>query len=479
MEALLALAGGDGSNNVADLLDRMLLMERRHWTRIIDGLAGDEDRQEALRRGISQVTLVGGAPNRRSAEDLLIGDSYFGRRAPAHVPARELQRLYGIASGVTGLEPDLLGEHEALLSSDDRLLEACLSWIESLPETEHAPRRRALITVLQRATRPEHGPRVAAAEEMLAYLIPILPPEGMADLVAVVVETPGRLADVLKNAVPNLDETKLSALQAALPQSSVNLMEVADAVAARQVDLSRRLAAEDTTSEDHLFELLKALRYRGMTLSRLGLDEEALAATQEAVDIGRRLATTDSDAYDAVLANSLSNLSTMLATLGRHTEGLAAGEEAVAILRHLAAFDPDVYDPDLARVLYNLGKPLTFLGRHTEAVAADEEAVAIYRRLTAADQDAYDPSLAQILGTLGAELSVLGRQAEAIEAGREAVAIHRRLAAANPDAFDPGLATSLVQFGIALDKSGRQQEALEPSNEAVAIFRRTRRYTSD
>ena len=162
MEALVHLSGGStGSGGLERLLGDVVGLERRHWTRVIDGLAGDEAREEALRRGAAQVTAVGGTARRREAEDLLAADPHFGPRAPAAVPWRELHRLYGRPGrdgGITPIEPDLVGEHAISLSGDERLVDGCLGWIDSLPEADRARRAIAPSSPLCSAPR---GPSTA------------------------------------------------------------------------------------------------------------------------------------------------------------------------------------------------------------------------------------------------------------------------------------------------------------------------------
>ena len=55
---------------------------------------------------------------------------------------------------------------------DAELLTGCLAWIETQPEELRPRHRRDLLTVLQRATQPEHGARaVGRAEAMLDIVI--------------------------------------------------------------------------------------------------------------------------------------------------------------------------------------------------------------------------------------------------------------------------------------------------------------------
>ena len=58
---------------------------------------------------------------------------------------------------IGALEPDLIGEHHVATVADAELIDGCLSWIEAEPAETREKRRRDLLTVLQRATQPEHG----------------------------------------------------------------------------------------------------------------------------------------------------------------------------------------------------------------------------------------------------------------------------------------------------------------------------------
>ena len=125
MEALLSLAGEGGGEDIAELLEAILALERAHWRRVIDGLAAGSRKETAMRRGIGQVTLVGGMPDRSASTALMAGDGHFGPRPSADLPLAELGRLYGLGkNGLAALEPDLVGEHEVASCGDDDLVAA-------------------------------------------------------------------------------------------------------------------------------------------------------------------------------------------------------------------------------------------------------------------------------------------------------------------------------------------------------------------
>lgn len=67
------------------------------------------------------------------ATRLLSADAHFGARAPADLPLRDLVRLYAAGrDGIAALEPDLIGEHEILMSGDEDMVDACRAWMEAL-----------------------------------------------------------------------------------------------------------------------------------------------------------------------------------------------------------------------------------------------------------------------------------------------------------------------------------------------------------
>jgi hypothetical protein len=405
MEALLSLAG-EGGGEIAELLESVLLLERNHWRKVIVGLADDGRREMAMRRGISQVTALGGVEAKPALQRLMQRDPYFGQRAPIDMPLTELNRLYGRGQAwVAPLEPDLIGEHELLASGDEDLLDACRAWIDGLPEPDRTPRRRILFTVLQRAARAEHGANTRVAEALLRHLVAGLTEDEVPDLIAVAIETPGPMPTLLTAAVPKLTEGLLGALAKAIPERTMTLADLADTLAARRLDGSRAKVESDEASDDDRAQLARDLNTRGKTLHRLGRQEEALVVSEDAVVIYRGLAKAHPKAFELNLALSLTNVGVSLSDLGRLEASLAATEEALAIRRRLFAAKPHVIQPDLASSLNNLGVLLSDLGRPEEALTATEEAVAICRRLATTHPDAFGSDLALSLNNLGNRLS--------------------------------------------------------------------------
>jgi len=263
----------------------------------------------------------------------------------------------GAHEGLAGLEPDLIGEHHVADVATDALVDACLDWAG-----ENREQRHHILTVLNRATRAEHGAKASRAEAQLDRMVRTRAALLGGDLIKVGLETPGRLLDLcsaLEAQVESLEEPALAAIDASLPPQSLTLMELSLRVAERRAELARKLdAAADATAdaplevrEKILSHLAARVSTLGIRLSDLGRREEALAASQEAVDNYRRLAQTRPDAFLPDLAMSLGAFSRALAAAERHGDAAAATHEGLMAIapfveRHAHAFDY------LARALY-------------------------------------------------------------------------------------------------------------------------------
>ena len=448
-----------------------------HWDKTLS-IAGQTNWQAAIKNGVAQVTLVGHVDGAAAAEALIDRDPLFHNATDidVHRVRRALSLIFpGEDDGLVGLEPDLIGEHHVTDVITDTLVDACLDWAGDDRE-----RRQHILTVLNRATRAEHGVNANRAAAQLARLVRTQAAALGGDLVKVAFETPGRLLDLcpaLETQLDGLDDSELAAIDAELPIQSLTLMVLSLSVASRRADLARELDATGEAAdvppnmrEKILGHLAARLGTLGIRLSNLGHREEALAASQEAVDIRRRLAQTRPDAL-AHLTNSLNNLGIRFANLGRAEEALAAGQEALDIYRRLAQTRPDTFLPHLAASLTNLGAHFSKLGRSEEALATTQEGVDIRRQLVQARPEAYLPDLAKSLNNLGRDLYDVGRREDALAAIQEAVNIRRHLAQTRPDAFLPDLARSLNNLGVQLFNLGRHEEALTASQQAVDIRR--------
>jgi hypothetical protein len=485
MEALVWLASGmpeAASPNVAVLLDRVLGLERAHWQKLLGAL--DEDAMRDMARGVAAFTVVGGAASSASAERLLMADPFYqGQRAAraqvAPVMGR-LARIYGKPDGtIAPLEPDLIGEHHAATVADADLIEGCLRWIDSEPVEEQPKRRRAVLTVLQRATQPEHGEAAERATALLDHLIGGRTQTLADDMVAVMVETPGHLAERLARKIDELDDAAVEAIEATLPPQSLALPELSLRVAWRlaiQAQAMRNAAeaAAELPPEVRL-DVLSHHADRQDTLgirrADLGQLEQALAATQEAVDTCRTLVEIDRNSFLPRLAGCLHNLGTRFSALGRNEDALAPAQEAATIRRSLAQARSETFLADLARSLNNLGIRFAKLQRPEEALAASREAVEIRTALATKQPEVFEADLASSLANFAADLLQLDHDAEALAAAEKARDIYRRLADSQPDAFLPQLAASLNNAANMLAKLHRDDEALKAAQECVTLYR--------
>jgi hypothetical protein len=252
MEALLhvASAAPEGASSVPVLLQRVLGLERSHWGKLIGDLSDQDTR--AMARGVAQVTLVQGTASAPSSERLLGADGFYAgeRTAGLHLDRvlRNLARAYGKSDrGLAHLEPDLIGEHHVAIQADAVMLDGCLRWTESEPADGRGKHRHDLLTVLQRATQPEHGAVADSAARLLDHLLLNHTHALAGDLVAVMIDTPGLLVERLLEHMDSLDEGSLVALNEALPKQSLALMDIAHRVAERLAALAQASAAANVS----------------------------------------------------------------------------------------------------------------------------------------------------------------------------------------------------------------------------------------
>jgi hypothetical protein len=95
-----------------------------------------------------------GSPEAGAA--LIAADPFYQSARDIDPPRvqRALERLFpGSGDGSAALEPDLIGERHVAEVATGALVDVCLSWAG-----EDGDVHRQILTVLQRATQPEHGP---------------------------------------------------------------------------------------------------------------------------------------------------------------------------------------------------------------------------------------------------------------------------------------------------------------------------------
>jgi hypothetical protein len=441
---------------VARILGELLEHEARYWRRTA-AMAGLTDDGRVLKPVVATAALL-------SATGLEEAAAVAGRVPDlAEADAGTLRQwgrwLYGLYPAEPGgdlgsLQPDLVAETHvtAELSADPALARACLSGLGPVQAVQ-------ALTVLARACAHRDDAPEVIATVLRADLANLAIPAAM-----VAVQTGngmGRLLEAaLRDAPITLD--RLEAIASALPYPSVALAGVALAAFVR----IRQLLPSDAKPEVVAWWIALA----SIRAQELGRPADALPDAQEALAIRRELAEANPDLYRPNLAQSLSNLSSILAQLGRPADALLVTQEAVDVYRELADASPDLYRPPLATALSNLGLWLAMLDGPAEALPATEEALAIRRQLAEGNSDLYRFDLAQSLSNLGIRLAELGRPAEALPVAQEAVAIFEQLADASPDRYQPDLALALNHLGTRLWELGRPAEALAIAEEAVAIL---------
>jgi hypothetical protein len=161
--ALLNVAGVDPTEGagIATLLDKILGLEYEPWDKVLN-FGQHSNFRTAVKNGVAQVTLVGSVDNRQAAEALMSRD-------PLYRSARDIDVLRvsgalasifpGENDGLVGLEPDLIGERHVVNIATDELVAACIDWADDDRE-----RRQQILTVLNRASRADHGARASCAE---------------------------------------------------------------------------------------------------------------------------------------------------------------------------------------------------------------------------------------------------------------------------------------------------------------------------
>jgi hypothetical protein len=101
----------------------------------------------------------------------------------------------------------LIGEHHVVDVATEALVDACLDWAG-----EDRDQRQQVLTVLNRATRVEHGAKASRAEAQLGRLVRTRAAALGGDFIKVALETPGRLLDLFDEYCLALANNALSAL---------------------------------------------------------------------------------------------------------------------------------------------------------------------------------------------------------------------------------------------------------------------------
>ena len=459
------------------LLSQILQHETDFWTRPFASANWNSHRKGTFLRGarrwVAALTLLGGAPDKATAERLRVAADgpevqefldQLGRLYPGSGRPQTQDRY------LAKLEPDLLGEE--LVSSVLEHAETASNFLSTISVGASPAAIENAFTVLGHLAwhfgkdsghwikdlletdldqRAEPALRAARALGEKTTSAPI--GKSLAELV----HDKGSVA-LAKRLEEKLAEMKL-------PERSVSLRELAVCVWRKQLD-----GLPTDTIEAVQVERARLCNNLGGGLSKLGWREAALDAANESVQTFRTLATQRSELFLPNLAKSLNNLGIRLSELGRREAALAATEEAVDIYRRLDTQRPDAFLPDLAMSLNNLGNMLSELGLREAALAATEEAVAIRRRLATQRPDAFLPDLAMSLNNLGHMLSQFGRHEAALVPLRESVKHHITLTKQHRQVFLERLQITTDSFLKTLQELKRDPPEEPVIDEAVALL---------
>ena len=510
--AAIARLRGEVGISQKDLLGMALGHERSYWRRLLSN-AGLSDRfLPAVEQGIALVTLSGGKRSAKEAKAVLA-------RAPAwqQIEGSDrakvfdlLRRLYALDGGLSGLQPDVLGEDlvSQAFERDDELLDAAFD-----EKAGHEDSRSAL-TVLTRL-----GRRVVAEQRWLRRILERRLSALSEDALYVGMETgspmPEILAEVVRAAERHERHQAVNLLRVKLPKETANLKTLTVEIRRQAVGFiedkkTGRGAKRDIALTEALSALALALHDKGQldeaaraaieasrhaslafrsnaeqdrrrlaaVLGNLGNHlrdvcrfEDALKAAEKAEGLWRDLAAKQPEAYTANWATSLVNLSGSLRDVCRFEDALKAAEKAEGLRRELAAKQPEAYTANWATSLVNLSGSLRDVGRFEDALKAAEKAEGLRRDLAAKQPEAYTADWTTSLNNLGNHLGEIGRFEDALKAAEKAEGLRRDLAAKQPEAYTADWTTSLNNLGNHLGEIGRFEDALKAAEKAEGLRR--------
>lgn len=536
MEALLFLTSastGGPAASIEILLRGVLGLERDHWRK----LAGIEasDRKRDMSRAVAQTTALAGIASKRQAEHLFMLDAFYKGRRVSRVDVASVLSdvviVYGRNDETIGhLEPDLIGEHHVATIGDIELIDGCAAWIGEQPEAQRATHRRNLLTTLQRATQPEHGDKATLqAESLLRRLIVAHTTDFAPDVIAVMIETPGELQEILRDAIVDFTLEQVEAFDSSVTDNHVRLLELGLTLSKQRVRLAVELADRagppqpivdaqtlDLNKLPHirLFDALyqlslrhKALNQHTESLQCAGKTVELIEALsppdtiphvtrfvgakmhygQELADAGKVeqareqiLASTKiAWEYAHELNRGWDTLAIMLMNFAQFISQTGSIEEAVQIYQNAITAGRVAAQSNLNRdlaalcaMLSNIGMLLDKLGRKDEAHDHSEEAVAIARELAQREPDVYLSQLGTTLHNHGNKLEASKQLEEAVACFSEAANIRRGLAELQPSIYAPLLIGSLTNIRIYTQKLERLDEAMAASLEIVNWYRK-------
>lgn len=317
IHALLHLMGPmDAPNLTAPvLLDAILAMERRYWENVLDPAFYESRR---MHRMVSQVTLVDGVDTRQAATELVKIDAQFSTESATDLDRRlnALREFYGTGThGVMPLEPDLLGEHYVAQEAEWPLIDSCIMWANGSDE-----KRRAIISILNRATSREHGIDAQhAASGLLTDLIQNKGGELLEQLLSVALsDSRGTIRSILsthfRNAIP---ESSFEAAHTLVAGHVVDKNEIRE-LHKRMEDIARRFPHFDdyrniTTTDEG--EIAQIFCIGATTLVRDGKFKEAERVAKETHRMFHKLVSQFPEQYAVSAADALKRLASAFHTV--------------------------------------------------------------------------------------------------------------------------------------------------------------------
>ena len=464
LAALAQLRGGPSADE-QDLLGATLEHERRYWLALMNDVGMDREYLPALEQALAMLTLCGG---KRSAKESRAVIDRVPRLREVSPPARlrvfdVLRRLYPFENGVSGLQPDLLGEAlvgEAL-ADDDELLDTAFGTEDARQDARHA------LTVLTRLAR-----RVPAEQRWIKSALERYLTNISEDALFVGMETgapmPEVHAEALRSAARPKRRHAVSMLRGMLPETSLNLADLS-------IEIGRQAVAfqdeKDWSSRKHHVRHFDSLTALGKALTDNGKFVEAVGTFEEATRHARNVFRSKSDRDREHLGVAIGNLTDSLRRVGRYEAAHLNALENEVIWRELAQRKPRFFRRTWAQSLLSLGFVLEDLGRFAESLELAQQSVRIKRELARSDPKTNRVDLAKGLAALANALDGVGQVAEALRIFRESESVWRTLADEDPDEHRGGWADALLGFGSEILKVGLTEDALRMAEEAEAILR--------
>ncbi|GEM_PF-2128413 len=460
--AALAASEGEQINDASELLDYIVDRECRFWDEGINamGLPG-ELKGRAVSQAAIFVTLCGEINSESEAEKILgqvplLSDQTKALRSKI---AELLQRLYPSQVRISGVTPDIIGEH--LVAQE---LKKGLELPDIIMEMDDTYIRNTLTILTRLAQRDRVG------EEFLRDLLENHYKRAAHIALKVALETGEPLGKILTEVLKKHPDPELAfGIEKDIPGQTLIMRELALHITEICCnDMQQRTNSETEAIRKDLACLLNNLAKR---LSDMGKPEKAIDAIKKAVEMFRSLEQSYPNTYNPYIAASLSTMARMLSNMKKPKEALSANQEALEIHRVLVQSNPDQFRPYLAGSLNNLANSLLDMGKHEEALTAIRESVEIRRVLAQSNPDQFRPYIASSLNNQANILSAVGKCEEALGNVEEAVEIYRELAQSHPDAFSLILTSSLNNLANRLSEMGKLEKALGVIKEAVEFYR--------